>query len=759
MKVTRRDFLRTSAAASALVAAGAPGRALAEIGPVRWTKSACRYCGTGCGLYVGVRDGRVVAVEGDPDNHNAGFLCLKGFLLPQILGAPDRALRPLVRRDGKLAPASWDEAMGLVAARFREAVERFGPDAVGFYGSGQAFTEETYVANKLFKAGLGTNNVDGNPRLCMASATAGYVSTYGKDEPMGCYEDIDHADVFLIVGSNTAEAHPVLFRRIVRRKERGRGVKVIVLDPRRTPTSRIADLHLSFTPGTDLAILDAMAHVLLAEGLADEEFVRAHVAFGEGAEANRSLDDCRRFLAEYTPARAAEIAGCRAEDVVTAARWFGERGRTAMSMWTMGLNQRTKGVWANNLVHNLHLLTGKIGQPGSTPLSLTGQPNACGGVRDGGALAHLLPYGRLVANEKHREEMERLWNVPKGTIAPRPGLAAIDLFRALEEGKLKCLYVMCTNPGQSLPNVERYRKAMAGEGGFLVVADAYHPTRTTELADVVLPAALWAEKEGVYGCTERRYQLLEKAIEPPGEARPDFDILCDLARRLGHGGLVPFRAPAEAWSEILQVAKGTAYDFSGMTRERLRESHGLLWPLPAAGGAGTKRRYVKGEDPLVPADWPTRMRFYGRPDGRAVVWLRPHRPPEEVPDAQYPLVLTTGRVIAQWHTETMTRNVKELRRANAVAVAELHPRDAARLGVKDGDAVRIASRRGAEVFPARIAEGARPGVVFVQMHDPDRMCNRITIDAVDPVSRQPEFKICAVRASRAGASPASPEDA
>jgi len=748
--MNRREFLKASAAASALVALGSRAQAApADLPGVTWTKSVCRYCGTGCGLYVGARDGKVVSVKGDTENHNAGFLCLKGFLLPQIMAASDRLTHPLVRRGDRLVCASWEEAMSLVATRFRAAIERHGPDAVGFYGSGQGLTEETYAANKLFKAGIRTNNVDGNPRLCMASAVAGYVSTYGKDEPMGCYEDIDHADVMLIIGSNTAEAHPVLFRRIARRKQTGKDVRVVVLDPRRTPTSRIADLHVSFTPGTDLAILNGMAHVLFAEGLVDEAFIAKHVAFGEGTDANKALADYRAFLAEYTPERAAAISGARPEDIVTAARWFGEKGRTAMSMWTMGLNQRARGVWANNLVHNLHLVTGKIGVPGSTPFSLTGQPNACGGVRDGGALSHALPFGRLVANEKHRAEMEKLWNVPAGTLAPKPGLAAVDLFRALEDGKLQAMWIMCTNPAQSLPNADRYRKALRREGAFVVVTEAFHPTRTSELADVVLPAALWAEKEGVYGCGERRYQLLDRAVQPLGEARPDFDILCDLARRLGHGALLPWRSPAEAWDEIRQVSRGTAYDFTGMTRARLRAAHGLLWPLPAEGHPGTKRRYVKGEDPLVPADAPERILFYGRPDGKAVVWLRPQKPPEEVTDAEYPLWLTTGRVLEHWHTGTMTRNCKELRHVNYEAVAELHGEDAAALGVSSGDRVRVTSRRGSEVFTVRVVEGARNGLVFVHMHDPDRMCNRLTIDAVDPVSRQPEFKICAVRVAKA----------
>lgn len=753
MRLNRRELLEAAAAASAL---GVLGRrtgwadSLAAAGEgTRWVKSVCRYCGTGCGLYVGVQGGRVTAVKGDKDNHNQGFLCLKGFLLPQILDAPTRLTHPLVRKEGRLVRATWEEAMERVASRFREAIERHGPDAVAFYGSGQGLTEETYVANKLFKAGIRTNNVEGNPRLCMASAVGGYVTTYGKDEPMGCYEDIDHADLFFLVGTNTAEAHPILFQRIVRRKEADPSVKVIVADPRRTPTARIADLHLTFTPGTDLAILNAMAHVLVEEGMVDEAFIRTHLVFGEGAEAGaRSWQEYRAFLAEYTPQRAEAVSGCKAADVVQAARWFGQRGRTATSMWTMGLNQRTKGVWANNLVHNLHLITGKIGLPGSTPLSLTGQPNACGGVRDGGALSHLLPYGRLVANPEHRRQMEQLWGVPEGTLEPKPGLATVDLFRALEAGEIQCLYVMCTNPGQSMPNVDRYRKAM--ESAFMVVAESFHPTRTSELADVVLPAALWAEKEGVYGCTERRYQLLEQAVPPRGEARPDWQILADLGRRLGHGKLVSFESPADVWREILTVCKGTPYDFNGATRERLAQSHGLLWPIPTPDHPGTRRRYVRGEDPNVPADHPHRLQFYGRPDGKAVVWLRPHQRPAEDVDREYPVYYTTGRVIEHWHTGTMTGQVRELAHANYQATAEISPADAQRWGVKTGDRVRLRSRRGELVLPAKVSETAGENLVFVHMHDPDRLCNRLTIDEVDPGSKQPEFKIAAIRVEKAG---------
>jgi len=759
MVLSRRDFIKASAAATAAATVGIPLAAPAATSappgiqsPERWVKSVCRYCGTGCGLFIGVRNGRVVSVKGDKDNHNKGFLCAKGYFLPSILYSSERLLHPMVKRNGTWERLSWDEAMDLVARRFRQVIEQHGPQAVGFYGSGQALTEESYLANKLFKAGIRTNNMDGNPRLCMASAVGGYVTTYGKDEPMGCYEDIDHADVFFLIGSNTAEAHPIIYQRIIQRKSADKNVRVIVADPRRTATARIADLHMDFLPGTDLAILNAMASVILQEGLADPDFVATHTTFRDSPDGPAlSLEDYRRFLAAYTPEKAEAISGCSAELIGKAARMFAERGRATMSMWTMGLNQRTSGVAANNLVHNLHLLTGKIGLPGSTPLSLTGQPNACGGVRDGGALSHLLPYGRLIANEKHRREIEQLWSVPEGTIQPKPGLSTVDLFSALNEGTVKALLILCTNPGQSMPNLNKYRKGLGSDDTFVVVSEAFFPTRTAELADVVLPAALWAEKEGVYGCTERRYQLLEKAVEPAGEARPDFAILKDLARRLGHGALVNFQSEEEAWNEIRKVARGTAYDFTGMTRERMRKEHGLLWPLPSEGHPGTKRRYVRGEDPFVPADHPHRIDFYGRPDHRAVIWMRPQKDPAEKPDAEYPFYFTTGRVLEHWHTSTMTGTVPELRRAVPTALAEIHPEDARNLGIATRDRVRISSRRGSIVVEARVVEIPRPGLIFAHMHDreTERMVNYVTNDATDPISRQPEFKISAVRVDKA----------
>ncbi|MCU0228163.1 MAG: nitrate reductase [Bryobacterales bacterium] len=712
--------------------------------PDRWVKSVCRYCGTGCGLFIGVKDGKVTAVKGDARNHNEGYLCVKGAMLPEMMDSPDRLLHPLVRKNGQLQRASWEEAMSLVASRFRQSIEQHGPDSVAFYGSGQALTEETYLANKLFKGGIGTNNIDGNPRLCMASAAGGYITAFGKDEPMGCYEDIDYANVFLLVGSNAAEAHPILWGRILRRKENNPATRIIVVDPRRTRTAAYADLWLDCKPGMDLSILNAMAQVMVNEEMVDERFIRTHLQFGLGAEANQSWEAYKQWLAAYTPQRAEADSGVSADKIIQAARWFGEPGVPAMSMWTMGVNQRTQGVWLNNLIMNLSLITGKIGKPGSTPFSLTGQPNACGGVRDGGALAHLLPFGRLVANAAHRTEVEALWKLPAGRISAKPGHSAVEMFQALESGQVKCLYVMTTNPGQSLPNAGRYRKAMASEDTFLVVAEAFHPTRTSELADVVLPSALWAEKEGIYGCSERRYQLLEKAIEPSGEARPDFDILKDLGQRLGHGSLLDFPTPAAAWDEIREAARGTAYDFTGMTRDRLRQASGLLWPLPTPTHPGTRRRYVQGEDPLVAADWPHRIQFYGRPGNKAVVWMRDQKLPAEMPDAEYPLYLNTGRILEHWHTATMTGKVKALAATHLEAVAEMHPTDVKRLGLRNGQRVRLRSRRGSLVLRVRQTENARPGSVYAHFHDPERLTNLLTIDALDPASKEPEFKIAAI---------------
>jgi nitrate reductase NapA len=767
MEITRRQLLKYSAALAAASAIGLElplPKGLEAADAEKWVKAVCRYCGAGCGVYVGTTKGKVVAVKGDKDNWNKGFLCIKGYYLPPILYAEDRAKYPMLKKDGKFVRISWKEAMDLMTEKFADSIKKNGVGSVAFYGSGQAYTEESYFINKVFKGGLGTNNIDGNPRLCMASAAVGYVSTFGKDEPMGSYDDIYHSECFFIIGSNMAEAHPVIFRLVNERRQKNKNVKIIMADPRKTLSAKIADLHMDFLPGTDLAILHAMAHVIIKEDLHSKEYVNKHLVFKtmkDDKPAKVSFEEYVKFLGEYTPEKAEELSKCPKEDIIKAARWFAQ-SKATMSFWCMGLNQRTRGVWVNNLVHNLHLLTGQINRPGATTFSLTGQPNACGGVRDGGLLSHLLPYGRLIANDAHREEMEKFWEIPKGRINPKPGLTAMDMFKSFNKGEIKALWIACTNPGQSLPNLEPYRKGMEGNDTFLVVSEAYHPTRTSELADLVLPAALWVEKDGTYGQSERRYQYLEKAVEPAGEAKPDLMVMIDFAHRLFKAlgkedeakKLFNFKSSEDVWNETRNCSKGTAYDFMGMTRARMKKAHGIQWPCPTEDHPGTVRRYTaKYGDPLVKKFDPEAadVSFYGaKPDGnKATVWLRPYKGPAEPTDAEYPFALTTGRQIEHWHTGTMTLKVPELKRSAPAAYVEINPRDAVKLDIKNRDKVKLTSRRGSIVLEAKVMDVPRDGLVFVPMHYPDKLINNLTTDAYDALSKQPEFKICAVKVEKA----------
>ncbi|MFG0253315.1 MAG: molybdopterin oxidoreductase family protein, partial [Phycisphaerales bacterium JB038] len=731
MNSTRREFIRTSAMAAVTgVAAPSMAISLPQLESTKWVKSVCRFCGTGCGVMLGVKGDRLVALRGDPHHPTTkGLVCAKALFLPKIVHSKNRLTYPQIRKNGKLERASWDEAMTLVADKFASAIKQHGPGSVAYYGSGQALSEESYFANRLFKGGIGSNHVEGNPRLCMASAVGGYVSSFGKDEPMGCYDDIEHAHVFFLIGSNTAECHPVIFDQILENKQRRRNVIVIVLDPRKSPVAAHADVHLDPIPGYDLAVLHAMAHCIIRDNKIDKEFIDKNVQFKavkDGSPVSVSFEDYVRFLDDFTPEKAALISGVPAETIEEAARLFA-MGPT-MSFWTMGLNQRTRGVWANNLMHNLHLITANIGKPGATPFSLTGQPNACGGVRDTGSLCHILPYGRLVAKPDHRAQMEKIWGCEEGKIAPKPGLHTVAMFEALGRNELKAMLILTTNPGHSLPNVTPHRQAMGQprpDKPFVCVIDAY-PTRTTELADVVLPAAMWSEKNGVFGMSERRYQYQPAIKSAPGEARPDLEVLMDLAARLEEAGVVPkgyatkLKNEDDVWDEMRVASRDTPYDFFGMTRERLKVERGIRWPAPTVEHEGTARRFVKGDDPLLDrgpfADKnlkPGESKFYAAPDNRAIVWLRPALGPAEPTDDEYPYILSTGRVLEHWHTGTMTRPADEMRRAYPEAFVEVNPTDARDLGVRNGDRVRITSRRGEAIIRARVVEIPRPGMVFV----------------------------------------------
>lgn len=704
-----------------------------------WHKSVCRFCGTGCGIQVGMSAGRVLDVRGDELAHNKGVICVKGSMLRELPYVKGRLTSPKIRKNGTLVDASWEEAMGLVAETFKRTIAESGKDAVAYYGSGQLYIEESYTANKLFKAGIGTNNVDGNPRLCMASAAVGYTQVFGKDEPPGSYEDADHATFFLLLGANPFECHPPIFERIRRRRAEDPSVRIVCVDPRRTLTAELSDRHLAPVPGTDLLLLNSMAQVICEQGLLDTAFVEKHVRFVD-ADQTVDLEAFRKFLnARYRPEAVEVELGIPAHQIRELAFEFA-RAKASMSLWTMGLNQRVQGTFLNNMINGLHLLTGQIGRPGATPFSLTGQANACGGVRDTGSLSHALPAGRQVVNEKHRAEMEEIWGVPAGTISPKPGHDAVNLFRAMEDGRVKACLVMCTNPAQSMPAVGRYRAAM--EKCFLVVADAFEDTETAQAADVLLPAALWAEKEGVFGQGERRYQLIEKLLDPPGQARSDLAIIVDLAERLGHGALIKARTSEAVWDEWREVSAKGYYNFKGMTRARLRQERGLQWPCPDEKHPGTPRRYVEGSDPFVSKG--AGIEFYGQPDKRAVVFLRPYVPSPEKATAEYPFQLTTGRVLEEWHTGTMTGRIKELRDASGDARIEINHQDAWGLKIQDGDTVELKSRYGTIRGTARLVSSPRPGVLFASFYDSKLLINRVVADTVDPMAKQPEYKVTAV---------------
>ena len=754
MSISRRNFLKASALTAAAAAIGVEPLhkssvlAAAVQESVVWYKSVCRFCGVGCGVMLGVKDGKPFGIKGDKECPvNKGLLCVKGFYLHRMITAKNRLLHPLVRKNGKLEKASWDEAMDLVASRFKEILEKDGPNALAYYGSGQAQTEETYLAQRLFKGYIGTNNADGNPRLCMASAVGGYTTSFGADEPIGTYKDIEHCNLFLIIGSNTAEAHPVIFDLLVQRKKDSPSCKIIFIDPRKTPTNRIVDLHLQVKPGYDLAIMHAIARQLIKDGYTDEQFIKDSVNFSNGKDPI-TYDDYKAFLEKYTPEYAAEQADINPADIVKAARMFGE-SPTAMTMWCMGVNQRVAGVFLNNLIHNIHLLTGKLGKPGCDSFSLTGQPNACGGVREAGGLCHILPGHRLVANEQHRKVVAEIWKTSPDKIQPTPGKHTVAMFGAAAKGEIKGMYILCTNPAQSLPNLNKYIPGM--KDTFLVVAESFYPTETSKIADVVLPVAFWGEKEGVYGCTERRSQHLAKALNPSGEARWDGDVIVDLAKRMGYGkGFEHFKGPEDVWSEYQKTTAGTDMDLSGATYDRLKKVRGLTWPVPDTSHPGTWHRFTEG-DPYFPKDKAgnRRMYFYAKPDGKAVIFARPDKGPEEPVSAEYPVVLTTGRILEQWHTMTMTGQIPELVRANPVPYAELNPDDAKLWGIKNRDKVKITTRRGLLTVEAKVIDRTRKGTIFIPWHWPESLANILTIDAVDPGSFEPEYKVAACQVAKA----------
>lgn len=694
----------------------------------RWVKSYCPYCGVGCGLIAGIKNGAVAKIKGDPEHPSSrGDLCLKAVYLPETLRTDDRLLYPQIRscQEGPFKRATWDQTFKYLAKRFREIIDEHGPEAVAFYGSGQLTTEEYYVGNKLAKGFLGTNNFDTNSRLCMASAVAGYKTSLGCDGPPPAYDDIDVANCFFLIGSNTADCHPVIFKRIKQRKLRDPdSVMIIAVDPRRTETADFADLHLPIRPGTDIALLNAMLHVLIEQDLLDANFIAEHT---------NGFAELKAAVKKYSPKVAEEICGVAECLIVEAALIFG-KAKSAMSLWSMGVNQSAVGVHKNNAIHNLHLATGKIGKPGSGPFSLTGQPNAMGG-REVGGLSHLLPGYRSVENSRHREQVERFWGLPFGSISAQPGLSALDMFDAAAQGKIKAIWILCTNPAVSAPDIDVIEKALR-QAELVVVQDAYHPTATTKFAHVVLPAAQWSEKEGVMTNSERRITYMPKLAEPPGEALPDWQILTRFAREMGFADAFPYESSEDIFAEFAALTENTSCDCSGASYARLKTEGPLQWPIASSYPDGTVRLYEEQKFPTA--------------DGKANLIAVEHAGPVEGVDDEYPLLLTTGRLKVHWHTMTRTGKVEALRKTSPEPIFDLHRADAHRYGIHDADFVEVVSRRGKVMVQCRVTEELPRGVCFLPFHWGRehgffKAANNLTISARDPLSRQPELKACAVR--------------
>ncbi|HEV3257789.1 MAG TPA: nitrate reductase [Gemmataceae bacterium] len=695
-------------------------------------ETVCPYCGVGCRLRIegaGRRVTRVRGVETAPAN--LGKLCAKGAQLGPTVATSDRLSRPQFRRSRQDAfrATDWDTALHHVADSFTNIVHAHGPEAVAFYGSGQLDTETAYLVSKLFKGCLGCNNTDSNSRLCMAAAVAGYRTSLGSDGPPCCYDDIELADVILIIGSNMAEAHPVTFDRIRASKKANPDQRIIVVDPRRTPTAAAADLHLAVAPGGDIALLNALGRTLLLTGAVDARFVHEHT---------NGFAEYRDFLLGQDLSELYTAAGLAREAIDGLARLIAGAG-TFLSFYCMGLNQSTVGMWKNNSLINLHLLTGQIGKPGAGPFSLTGQPNAMGG-REAGLLSHQLPGYRTVEDADHRQEVEHAWGRRCGSISPAPGLTAVEMFRALEKGQLKAIWIAGTNPAVSLPDLHHVRRAL-GRAQLVVVQDAYHPTETSRLADVLLPAAQWGEKEWTSTNSERTISYSPRLFDPPGVALPDWEIVARFGRKLGYQGF-DHASAAEVWDEFIRLTRGRPCDMAGATSARLRTVTSLQWPCPTANHAGSKRRYLDHR--------------FATPDGRANFLPRDHREPRELPDHEFPFVLTTGRLYAHWHTLTRTAKAEKLVRREPGPFVGVHPSDAERLNLAADELVQLSSRRGTVRLPVRLSAGLSPGMLFVPFHWGDlfgegNAANYLTISAIGRVAKQPELKFCAINLEKISA--------
>jgi assimilatory nitrate reductase catalytic subunit len=712
--------------------------------PLKETRSTCCYCGTGCGVIIEQRDDAIAGVRGDPDHPaNLGKLCTKGTTLAltmQPSATSGRARFPEMRRDRAAARerTDWNTALSTIAEKFARTIREHGRDSVGFYVSGQLLTEDYYVFNKLAKGLIGTNNIDTNSRLCMSSAVTGYQQTLGVDAPPCSYEDLDLATCLFIAGSNAAFAHPILFRRIETAKEANTELKIVVVDPRRTETAAAADLHLQILPGTDVALFHAMLHVMLWEEWVDREYIERHT---EGFDALRTL------VRETSPAIAAEICGVPAADIIKAAQWFAT-SKSTLSLYCQGLNQSSSGTAKNAGLINLHLATGQIGKPGAGPFSLTGQPNAMGG-REVGGLATTLAAHRDIGNPAHREEVRAFWNADH--ISEQRGKAAVEMFDAAKRGDIKILWIVCTNPAQSLPDLNAIQAALK-TAELVIVQDAYRTTETAAFADIILPATSWGEKDGTVTNSERRISRVRAALPPPGEARHDWQIARDFGRLLEQHlrpdkpTMFAFETPEAVWCEHRALTSGRDLDITGLSYQILESEGPQQWPYPAGAATGKARLYEDGK--------------FCTDSGRAKFFAAKYQPTAEKVDAHYPMSLTTGRLRDQWHGMSRTGTVARLYGSAPEPRLAMNVHDLARRGFAEGDLVRVQSRRGAIYVQAESSDAMRSGQVYLAMHWGKRFLggmesagvNTLTNAAVDSISRQPELKHAAVKVMQAGLS-------
>ena len=725
MNVKRLLGLDTHADRYAYTVDSAMGFVSAQRESERWVSTTCGYCSVGCGMYIGVKGGRAVSVRGNPAHPvNRGMLCPKGLSEHHTIAADGRARNPLLKQNGRFAPVSWPQALGTMAAKFREVQGKHGPGAVGVISTGQLVTEEFYALGKLVQLGLGTPNYDGNTTLCMSTAVSGYKRSFGSDGPPGAYEDFEQADVIVLIGANIADNHPILCRRL----EANPGTTLIVVDPRVTKTAMMADLHLPIRPRSDLALLNGLIHIVIEHELVDRQYIERHTS---GFEA------LRESVRDYTPERVSEITGLTLDQLDRTAGLYAG-ARAAFIAWTMGVNHSSKGTETVNAINNLALITGNIGRAGAAPFSITGQCNAMGTREAGGASC--LPGYRKFESAPDREEIAALWNIPVGRIPTARGLAYPDIIEAALDHRIRALWIIATNPIVSFPNLGVLQQSL-GDLDFLVVQDGFHPTPTTALAHLVLPAAIWGEKEGTYTNSERRVSKVNRAVDPPGEARPDFDIFLDLAAALGvRDEVFPgWSTPRDAFEEWTRVSAGRLCDYSGMTYEAIEEHAGIQWPFPlgATDPEQSRRLYTDGR--------------FQTDDGRARLIPVSWEPFPEQPSGQFPLVLNTGRTVEHWHTRTKTGKVPILEHLSPAAWVEMNPRDARALRLEAQDRVDVVSRRGrVHDVELRLTETIAPGQVFVPFHYAEANANQMTQSAFDPISREPNYKQSAVRVERTG---------